>query len=221
MYLLLCLVLATTLDAPGPSVNGVIRELELLFATAGEQQYYHEPVTHVEHALQCATLAEQENHDADVVVASFLHDVGHIAAPADSPHMNSADGGYDVGVVEHEVRGREWLLSRGFHPRVGELVESHVASKRYLVATNATYFAKLADDSVRSLVFQGGPMNASEVAEFERRADFARFIALRSFDERGKVSGMRTPPLAHFIALTRAHLERVLGLSHLATNTEL
>ena len=43
----------------------------------------------------------------------------------------------------------------------------HVPAKRYLLATDAEYFAKLSPASVITLKLQGGPMAAHEVAQFE------------------------------------------------------
>ena len=110
--------------------------------------YFGEPVTHLEHALQCAMLAEQEHMPDAVVVAALLHDIGHLSAPDTAPHMDT-DGGPDVGVVDHELVGAVWVRMRGFSEEVADLVESHVPTKRFLVTTNATYRGILAADSIR------------------------------------------------------------------------
>ena len=52
-------------------------------------------------------------------------------------------------------------------PEVTEPVRMHVAAKRYLCATNPSYFGKLSPASVETLKLQGGPMKADEVAAFE------------------------------------------------------
>ena len=49
------------------------------------------------------------------------------------------DGGPDVGVVDHEIVGKELLAVLGFSKFVTDLVESHVPSKRYLVSTIEEY----------------------------------------------------------------------------------
>ena len=198
------LIASLVVSAGVPLPSAVEAEISRLFATRGQLQYYSEPVSHTEHALQCAQIAEDEGHGNEVVVAAFLHDIGHISAPPGSQHMRR--DGMDVGVMNHEVVGATWLRRRGFSEQLCSLVESHVASKRYLCATNATYYATLASDSVRSLSFQGGPMNASEVAAFEAREDAADRVALRTFDERGKKHGTRTQLLEYFIAKVRRHL---------------
>lgn len=40
-------------------------------------------------------------------------------------------------------------------------------AKRYLCHANSAYHDRLSDGSKRTLVFQGGPMDASEAALFE------------------------------------------------------
>jgi putative nucleotidyltransferase with HDIG domain len=206
-----CVVVTSAVRVPIPSV--VEAEITRLFTSSGYAQYYSEPVSHVEHALQCAQIAEDEGHSDDVVVAALLHDIGHISAAPGSQHMHR--DGMDVGVMDHEVVGAAWLRQRGFSEQLCSLVQSHVESKRYLCATNATYYATLASDSVRSLSFQGGPMNASEVAAFDAREDAADRVALRTFDERGKKRGKKTQLLEHFIAKARRHLDaRAAATAH-------
>ena len=53
-------------------------DIEALFARRGHEQYTGEPVTQLEHALQCALLAEQEAADDELVTAALLHDLGHL-----------------------------------------------------------------------------------------------------------------------------------------------
>ena len=122
-------------------------------------------------------------------MAALLHDIGHMSAPSTAPHMDS-DGGEDVGVVDHERVGAEFVRARGFSELVADLVESHVPAKRFLVATNATYFARLASDSIRSLTFQGGAMTQAEADLFQGDAQLDSKLALRSYDERGKKPGV-------------------------------
>ena len=52
------------------------------------------------------------------------------------------------------------VLAPFFPPVIVECVRLHVAAKRYLCATDPTYFGKLSQASVHTLSLQGGPMNA-------------------------------------------------------------
>lgn len=86
-------------------------------------------------------MAQTAGFNEDVIVAAFLHDIGHICAPDDAPHMDT-DGGKDVGVVDHESIGKELLQVLGFSTFVTDLVESHVPSKKeymYLPSSGATF----------------------------------------------------------------------------------
>jgi predicted HD phosphohydrolase len=50
-----------------------IADIEALFAKRGNEQYTGEPVTQLEHALQCAMLAEQHGADDALTTAALLH----------------------------------------------------------------------------------------------------------------------------------------------------
>ena len=182
------------------------RIVESIFERFGEEDYFGEPVSHLEHALQCAALAAEAGHDEDVVVAALLHDIGHICAPEDALHMDT-DGGPDVGIVDHESIGGDFLKLLGFSQRVCLLVESHVPAKRYLVSVDREYHDGLAEDSRRSLMFQGGMMNEQEVAEFCADSELRDLkLEFRTWDEKGKNPGAETPPLEFFMPMVERHL---------------
>ena len=52
-----------------------LQDIESLFVRRGAEQYSGEPVTQLEHALQCAALAETEDADDELVTAALLHDL--------------------------------------------------------------------------------------------------------------------------------------------------
>ncbi|MEO1186855.1 MAG: HD domain-containing protein, partial [Cyanobacteria bacterium J06636_27] len=49
-----------------------------LFSEKGTQMYGSEAVTQLEHALQCATLAEEACQSNEMITACLLHDIGHL-----------------------------------------------------------------------------------------------------------------------------------------------
>ena len=49
-----------------------------ILLTKGGDRYGMEAVSQLEHALQCATLAERNGSTSELVVASLLHDFGHL-----------------------------------------------------------------------------------------------------------------------------------------------
>ena len=137
----------------------VIEDIGLLLRVHGDRPYdglRHELVTELEHALQCAQLAEWSQVDNTLVAAALLHDIGHFAAAATGDDIDD----------EHEQRAAT-LLSGVFPAAVIEPVRLHVQAKRYLVATDAKYLAGLSSAWVHSLGLQGGPMSPAECHRFE------------------------------------------------------
>ncbi len=145
-----------------------------------------------QHALQAAWLAEKAGCPEPLIVASLLHDIGHLVHDlGDNPAENGVDD-------QHEMRGHEFLTV-WFGPEVTEPVRLHVAAKRYLCATEADYFSKLSKDSVLSLSLQGGPMSAEEVTAFDSLPESTAAVKLRRFDEQAKVKNLETPAVQHFL----------------------
>jgi phosphonate degradation associated HDIG domain protein len=183
----------------GEKVN-VADEIANIFSRRGASSYFGEPVSQLEHALQAAYYAQQEKQAACQVIAALLHDIGHLLE--DIPD-DIAEWGVDA---KHEEIGEAWLEKR-FLPEVYETVRLHVAAKRYLCATDQTYFDKLSPASVLSLKLQGGPMSKTEVGEFERLRFFREAVRLRHWDDLAKVEGAHVPALSHY----RIAIEEVLA----------
>jgi phosphonate degradation associated HDIG domain protein len=167
------------------------RIAELLTLKAGGQYGLHD-ITQRQHALQCAWLAEQQGCPDALLVASLLHDVGHMVHDLGS---DPATRGIDD---RHEELGYAFL-SGWFRPEVSEPVRLHVAAKRYLCTAESDYFSKLSKDSILSLSLQGGAMSAEDAAAFAAQPEAAAAVQLRRFDEQGKVKGLETPLVAHFL----------------------
>ncbi len=180
-------------------VKAVIDEVHAVLLQSVDQPYIGEPISQLEHALQCGSLAEDAGADDELVLAAWLHDMGHLVDP-NAPTMEG------LGVLHHEDLGAEWLLQRGFSPRVAALVASHVPAKRYLVARRAAYRERLSEASLGTLAFQGGAMSDAEALAFEQRPDIHDALRLRAWDEAAKVVDAVTPGLEHFLTLARRHL---------------
>ena len=167
-----------------------LEEIRDAFARRGVETY-GEGVSQLEHALQCAMCAERDGAGPALILATLLHDIGHLIhdLPADI-----ADQGIDA---QHESLGSAWL-SRHFGPDVTEPVRLHVAAKRYLATTEPGYFDLLSSASVQSLQLQGGLMSTQERGCFAAERFAEQAIKLRRWDDEGKVVGLATPGLEHF-----------------------
>jgi [1-hydroxy-2-(trimethylamino)ethyl]phosphonate dioxygenase len=169
-------------------------EILAIFHKRGSGAYFGESVSMTEHALQAAYFAKIAAAPPQLVIAALLHDIGHLIE--DVPD-DLADWSVDA---HHEEIGSHWLAEK-FHPEVSEPVRLHVPAKRYLLATDAGYFAKLSPASVITLKLQGGPMEAHEVAQFETERYYKEAVRVRQWDDQGKVAGLKTPSLGDYRAL--------------------
>ncbi len=179
-----------------PSVQTVIR----LLRDADNFEYIGEPISQLEHALQCADMAHHTNADDETVIAALLHDIGHWCEPG-------AELIPGLGVMDHAHVGAAYLLRLGFSERIADLIEGHVQAKRYLVATRPDYKAQLSQASVRTLELQGGPMTSSEVELFQCDPLMNTKLCLRVWDERAKVVGQVTGSLGFYETILTRHFE--------------
>jgi len=176
-------------------------EIISLYQQHGGEEYAGEKVSQLEHMVQSAQIAAYNGFDQDVVLAAFLHDIGHICVSAFP--VNSMDG---FGIIDHEKIGAQFLLSKGFSPKVARLVESHVEAKRYLTHRYPEYYDGLSEASKKTLEYQGGKMSAEEAAAFEQDPLFELIVAMRKIDEQAKVQDLPLPQWTNYRELIMAHL---------------
>lgn len=187
-----------------------VQNIVRLFHDRGHSEYGGEAVTQLQHALQCAALAESEQASSSLISAALLHDVGHLvhALPDDAP---------DQGVDDvHEELGQRYLR-KIFGDDVTEPVRLHVAAKRYLCAVDAEYQQQLSQPSLLSLKLQGGPMSSAEVAEFRSSPWAEAAVRLRRWDDQAKISELPTPELEHFVS----HLQMAASQKDAARDSEI
>jgi phosphonate degradation associated HDIG domain protein len=178
----------------------IIEKIITLFQEQGDSEYGGEPVTQGEHALQAAHLALTEKAPSSLVVASLLHDVGHLlhALPNDAPELGIDD--------LHEELGNRFL-QKYFNQAVSEPVHLHVAAKRYLCAVEEDYFALLSEPSVISLKLQGGPMSPIECKAFESNPFYQDAVRLRRYDDKAKIPHLQVEPIEFYAELLRENLK--------------
>jgi phosphonate degradation associated HDIG domain protein len=177
-----------------------LSDIETLFAAKGDRMYTGEPVTQLEHALQSADAAERAGASEELILAAFLHDLGHlINDQGETPTLRGIDD-------RHEYVALPFL--RGVFPDgVLQPIRLHVDAKRYLCArgdgriTGAEYWSNLSADSKRSLELQGGIFTAAEADAFIAQPYAADAVRLRLWDDLAKLANAPTPPIGHYLAL--------------------
>lgn len=183
------------------TADNIVEFIGGIFDRRGGEEYLGEPVTMAEHMLQGATIAEQNGQSEEIIVGALLHDIGHFTSEFGTYHPDDTEDRH------HEDAGAE-VLEQFFPSVITDCVRFHVAAKRYLCATKPSYFDRLSAASVRTLELQGGPMNADEVAEFEKNPNLKEIIAVRYLDEAGKRAGMETPDYWHFAPMVQRMVDR-------------
>lgn len=176
----------------------LLKEIADLLAERGRARYGAEAVSQLQHALQCAALAERESAAPELIAAALLHDFGHLVADDE----DAAPRGIDM---QHEDVAARWLAQH-FSDGVTEPVRLHVPAKRYLCAVEEGYFESLSFASVRSLELQGGIFSPDQVVSFITQPHAASSVRLRRWDDLAKDPAAVTPPLEHYMAYVRKAL---------------
>lgn len=172
-----------------------------LYKLYGGSDYAGEEVTQLQHMLQAGWLARETGSSNKVILAAFLHDIGHICIQG--PQVQTMN---EFGIKDHEEIGSDFLLEKGFSNEIRELVASHVEAKRYLTFKFPEYYDALSLASRETLNFQGGPMSEIEAAEFESREHFQQIINLRKWDDQAKNTESYPEDLDYYHNLIVEHL---------------
>ena len=191
----------TSRVAPEPATS--LEQVLALYRRWGGD-HYDEDLSQTEHALQTAALAVAAGASDELVAAALLHDVGHLL------ELAARDGAGELPAedLDHEAVGARYL-SALFAPAVTAPIALHVRAKRYRCAVEPDYLATLSEGSTRSLELQGGPADAAEVASFESNPAFTDAVALREWDDGGKVDGLVVEPIEHYRPLLQRLTERL------------
>jgi phosphonate degradation associated HDIG domain protein len=170
-----------------------LNEVVDLLQRRGHQQYGMEAISQLEHALQCADMAEQAGETPETIVAALLHDMGHLLAAerdGQSEHDTSKD---DL----HQYIALPFLRTL-FPDAVLEPIRLHVDAKRYLCLMDSGYWAELSPASKHSLEQQGGVFSEQQAEVFMQQNFAAEAVRLRRYDDLAKVPAKVVPDLSHY-----------------------
>jgi predicted HD phosphohydrolase len=169
-------------------------DVDELFTTlaAGATARDGETINLLAHALQCADLlAERAPDDLELQVAGLVHDIGTNIAP-DQP-------------ATHAVTGADAIRSL-LGERIASLVAAHDQAKRYLVAVDDAYRARLSARSIETLAEQGGLLDDAARQAFEDSPDFEACVTLRRADDDAKEQGRPTSTITSWRPLVESLL---------------
>ncbi|NEZ67208.1 HD domain-containing protein [Leptolyngbyaceae cyanobacterium CCMR0082] len=162
-----------------------------LYRQRGQAQYGGEAVSQLEHALQCATLAEENGESPELITACLLHDLGHLVHHlGDNPAVRGVDDCHESRAIP--------VLEPLFPETVTTPIRLHVAAKRYLCAIDENYWASLSPASKLSLELQGGIFSQSMAQAFIDQPNAESAVKLRRWDDLAKIKNLKTPDLDHF-----------------------
>ncbi|MDO9436387.1 HD domain-containing protein [Hydrogenophaga sp.] len=177
-------------------------DIVTLLATRGEAHYGNEAVSQLQHALQCAHLAENAGETAEVVVAALLHDLGHLLAAEQAEQAEQAEWTARAEPTPDQDDLHQFMalpFLRGVFPdSVLAPIRLHVDAKRYLCLIEAGYWTRLSPASKASLEQQGGIFTPAQGDAFSRVPHSLSAVRLRRYDDLAKVPGETVPGLGHY-----------------------
>lgn len=163
-----------------------------LLVKRGATHWGDEPVSALDHALQCAARARAARAADEVVLAALLHDVGHLLSDAEETPFS------------HHGLWAARFLRPFVPPRVAWLVQHHVLAKRYLCTVDRAYAESLSLGSTRSWIRQGGALDRETRQELEGQPWLADALAVRRWDDEAKEPGAIVPALSAYRDLLEA-----------------
>lgn len=174
-------------------VNPTVAQLVGRYVEFGHKKYGTEVVTRSQHAVQCAQLASAAGETNAMVVASLLHDFGHLVADFSRDEVLIKDDRHEVVCLP--------ILEDLFPPSVTEPIRLHVDAKRYLCAVDPEYWGQLSLASQRSLELQGGAFDDADLHKFLMSTFAKDAVRLRRYDDLAKEPGKGNADFESYTAL--------------------
>ncbi len=175
-----------------------IDDLFTLLNTDGEAWYAAEPITHRQHALQCAWLAECAGESSHIIIACLFHDIGLLINPIE-------EGDDEHGPSDHDLIGVV-ALRRIFSEQVLAPIRLHSTARRHLAGVDGNYLNQRSPSLRREVSHMGGPLISSQSMVFRCMPGADDALLLCHYDDLARVDGASAPdidyfkPLAHRLA---------------------
>lgn len=169
----------------------LLKKVDSLYKRHGSGDYIGEQISQREHIVQAALLAESffKNNACcqdlmnETILAALYHDVGNML---EFEYPGEYDIAENLGILNHEIHGGEWLANNGAPKEICELVVGHVSTKRYLISKNPDYFNQLSNASKKTYEHQGGEMTIEEIYNYENNSLFKLHLRIREWDDKAK-----------------------------------
>ena len=184
-----------------------IDEIFSLYKKYGSCDYIGEEVSQIEHMIQAAMLAEEDNQPTKVILASLFHDIGHLIEH-DYNNRNK------WGAKNHEEIAFRYLKSKKIPEPIPTLVKGHVLAKRYLVSTRKNYYDKLSNASKQTLEEQGGKFSEEQCLNFKSHPFSKYMIKIREYDDKAKVKNKPIISLNYYKYLLIRYMEQRQAQDH-------
>jgi predicted HD phosphohydrolase len=159
----------------------------------GEAWYEQEPITHIQHALQCAWLADQADEDPALIVACLFHDIGLLI---DDPHMGDDECPY----VDHDLISVS-VLRNFVSEDVLAPIRLHSTARRYLASHEEDYLSLASPSALREINMHGGPLCDSQAFVFRCMPGAEAALRLCRYDDHARSENRHTPDLSYFLPL--------------------
>ena len=180
------------------------QEILALFRRFGDLSY-GEDCTVLAHSVQSGLIARDKGLDTALILAAFLHDLGHLLPLLDGTEQAQMGA---FGMQSHETIAANWLTQKGFAERITSPIRYHVDAKRYLCSVEAAYWEHLSLPSRETLHMQGGSMTEAEVMDFEALPLHEECVLIRQIDDEAKAENFTVLPehLQYFEDLLNTYL---------------
>lgn len=141
--------------------------------------------TVLSHSYQTGLLAVGKDYEDELIIAAFLHDIGHLCPLYLSPNQYEKMSCH--GLKGAEKWGQFFLEEIGFSEKITHIVGNIINAKRYLCSKSSNYFHTLSKDQQEIFSNEGGLMSHEEMNTFENDTYFTETVNIRKLDDQANL----------------------------------